>query len=239
MIMNASARPRVLCTDPEWLGRADCRKCAIRHSMTFSDLEDADFDRLPDSIDNLRYPAGRIFYHQGDSGGAVYSLRHGLVKMTQTMADGSERIVRLLGPGTLIGLEVLLGNPYRHTVTALGETEVCRITARTLKKLGAEKFWLDEKLMAHWEQHLVFADRWISELSSGPVRHRVIYLLKLLLELIGDENDTVRFFGYEDMAAMIGTSRETFSRTIAELKNEGILLSSGENHAYRVALPVQ
>jgi CRP-like cAMP-binding protein len=237
--MTAKAKMRVLCMEPEWLGRSDCRKCAIRRTMTFSGLEDEDFDRLVDPIDNLRFPAGRIFYNQGDEGNAVYSIRHGLVKLTQTMTDGSERIVRLLGPGTLIGLEVLLDQSHRHTVTALCETEGCRITANTVKKLGMEKFWLDEKLMSHWEQHLVFADRWISELSSGTARQRVLYLLKLLVELIGDENNTVRFFGYEDMASIIGTSRETFSRIIGDLKNEGILLNAdvGDSHSYKVLFP--
>ena len=58
-----------------------------------------------------------------------------------------------------------------------------------------------------------------------------------LLELIGDENNNVRFFGYEDMASIIGTSRETFSRIIANLKKEGVLSNTGDKHTFKVAVP--
>ena len=207
--------------------------------MMFSGLQDSDFDHLLEPIDNLRYAARTFFYNQGDLGYTVYSIRRGLVKLIQILPDGSQRIVRVLGPGALIGLEALLDEPYRHTVSALNEVEVCRITTATLKQLETEKNWLNEKVMSHWEQHLRFADRWISELSSGSVRTRTIRLLRLLLDLIGDEKNTLRFFGYEDMASMIGTSRETFSRIVGELKNEGVLLATGDSHRYRVFLPEQ
>ena len=155
----------------------------------------------------------------------------------QTLADGSQRIVRLLGPGALVGLEALLGEQYRHTVIALQEVDVCRITTATLIQLEKEKPWLAEKVMTHWDEHLRFADRWISELSSGTVRSRTLRLLRLLLELTGDRKERIRFFGYEDMASMIATSRESFSRTVAELKQEGIILDTDDSHIYRIALP--
>ncbi len=231
------AKNRALCTDPEWLGRSDCRNCGIRHMMMFSGLEDSDFDQLLDPIDNLRYSAGTLFYRQGDSGKTVFSVRNGLIKLTQTLADGSQRIVRLLGPGALVGLEALLDEDYRHTVVALDEVDVCRITTATLIELEKEKPWLAEKVMTHWDQHLRFADRWISELSSGTVRSRTLRLLRLLLELTGDRHNRIRFFGYEDMASMIATSRESFSRVVAELKQDGIILDTGDSRIYRIALP--
>jgi CRP-like cAMP-binding protein len=130
----------------------------------------------------------------------------------------------------------LLDKPYRHTAIALQELDVCRIHTATLKKLEAEKPWLNEKVMAHWEQHLSVADRWISELSSGTVRSRVIKLFSFMRELNGNENGTVRFFGFEDMASMIGTSRETFSRIVGELKDEGVIVKTEDNQIYRFSL---
>ncbi|MBS3951382.1 MAG: Crp/Fnr family transcriptional regulator [Methylomicrobium sp.] len=227
-------RTRSLCTNPQWLGRSDCKQCGIRKMMLFSDLKDDDFDQILEPIDNFRYPKQTLFYNQGDRGNKVYSIRRGFVKLVQTQLDGSQRILRLLGPGAIIGLEALLGKTYRHTAIALQEVDVCRIYTVTLKRLEAEKPWLNEKVMAHWEQHLTTADRWISELSSGAVRSRVLNLLKYLLEISGDNRDTVRFFGYEDMASMLGTSRETFSRTIGELKDEGIISKVGEGRLYRL-----
>ena len=95
-------------------------------------LEDSDFDHLLDPIDNLRYSAGALFYHQGDAGKTVFSIRCGLIKLTQTLADGSQRIVRLLGPGALVGLEALLGEQYRHTVIALQEVDDRWVRAKAI-----------------------------------------------------------------------------------------------------------
>jgi len=226
-------RTRALCTDPEWLGRSDCKNCGIRHMMLFSGLQDSDFDHILEPIDNFRYTESTLFYSQGDRDNKVYSIRRGIIKLVQTQPGGSLRIVRLLGPGALIGLEALLDKPYRHTAIALQELNVCRINKVTLKHLETEKPWLSEKIMAHWEQHLTFADRWISELSSGTMRSRILKLISFLLELNGDETDTVQFFGYEDMASMIGTSRETFSRIVSELKDEGVLSKTEDSPIYR------
>jgi len=99
----------------------------------------------------------------------------------------------------------------------------------------ADKPWLNEKVMAHWEQKLTFADRRISELSSGSMYSRVLKLFDFLMEWNRGEGDTVRFFGYEDMAMMIGTSRETFSRIIGGLKDEGLLSKTEDSQVYRLS----
>ena len=209
--------------------------------MLFSELQDSDFDHILEPIDNLRYAEKAMLYSQGDQESKVYSVRRGFVKLIQTQANGSLRIVRLLGPGALVGIEALLDKPHSHTAIALQELDVCRINTATLKQLEKEKPWLNDKVMSQWEQHLSTADRWISELSSGTVRSRSLKLLTYLTEVEvdehGGETDTVRFFSHEDMASILGTSRETFSRTVGELKDEGVLIATKDKHIYRFFLP--
>ena len=233
--MMTRSRSRALCTDPVWQGRSDCKHCGIRHMMLFSGLQDSDFDHIFEPIDNLRYAENSQLYGQGDSGNQLFSIRRGFVKLVQTQEDGSQRIVRVLGPGAITGLEALLNKPYHHAAISLSEIDTCRITTATLEQLESEKPWLNEKVMDHWDRHLSTADRWISEVSSGTVRSRILKLLRFLVELNGGEDSTVRFFGHEDMASMLGISRETFSRVFSELKEEGIISSTGENRVFRVS----
>ena len=80
------------------------------------------------------------------------------------------------------------------------------------------------------------ADRWISELSSGTVRFRTLKLLQFLAELNGDEGNTVRFFSHEGMASMLGTSRETFSRIGAELKDEGVITRAEDGQVFQFTI---
>ena len=234
--MMTKQRVPALCTNPEWLGRSDCRNCGIRHMMLFSGFDDSDFDHILEPIDNLRYAERTQLYAQGEQNNKVYSIRRGVIKLIQTQTDGSLRIVRLLGPGAIVGIEALLDKPYRHTAIALKELDVCRISIATLKQLELEKPWLNEKVMAHWEQHLSIADRWISELSSGSMRSRILKLFSFLIELNDDNSDTIHLFGYEDMASIIGTSRETFSRILGELKNEGLISKTADSHIYRLSI---
>ena len=227
-------KARSICTDPEWVGRADCKHCSIRHMMLFSGLEDSDFDHILEPIDNMRYAEKTQLYCQGDFDHKVYSIRSGYLKLTQVQHDGTERIVRLLGHGAIVGLEALLDKPYRHSAVALKKLDVCRITTATLKQLEKEKPWLNEKVMSHWEKHLAAADRWISEMSTGSVRSRVLKLLSYLMEINGGTGKDIRFFGFEDMASMIGSSRETFSRIISELKDEGLIQATEDSHIYHI-----
>ena len=225
-------RKSALCTDPEWQGRADCVHCGVRHMMLFSALEDSDFAHLLKPVDNLRYCSGSGLYAEGQKGEFIYSIRSGYVKLEQLHVDGSTRIVRLLGRGAIVGFEAILEKRYRHTVEALSELDVCRVHHNTLRQLEEMRPELSQKLMEHWDQHLSYADRWISDISTGPVRDRVVSLCRYLQELNGGKDAPVHFFGYEDMAAMLGVSRETFSRAVAALKSEGMLIDTESSHTF-------
>jgi CRP-like cAMP-binding protein len=196
--------------------------------MLFSSLDKNAFDHILEPIDNLRFGPKACIYTQGEESNSIYSIRNGLVKLTQSLPDGTQRIVRLLGPGAVTGLEALVGESYHHTLLVCQEVDICRIPIETMIQLENEHPHFSEQVMKHWEQHLNLADRWIIELSSGPIRNRVIRFLLMLLEIKGGQNDTIRLLSYDDMAAIIDTSRETFNRVIADLKSKG-LVQKGES----------
>ena len=66
----------------------------------------------------------------------MLTIRSGLVKLTQILPDGTQRIVRLQGATDILGLEALLDQTYQHTATALQPTEVCRIPVETVRGLS-------------------------------------------------------------------------------------------------------
>jgi len=67
-----------------------------------------DFSLIHRPIDDLSYPAGAYLYRQGSQGINLFTLRSGLVKLVQYLSDGTQRIVRLLHPGTIAGLDSLV-----------------------------------------------------------------------------------------------------------------------------------
>jgi CRP-like cAMP-binding protein len=221
--MNPSLQ-RIFCTDAQWVGRADCRHCNIRHLMLFTGLPDEAFDHLLQPIENCIFPAGSILFEEGQNDRAVFSIRSGMIKIMSLTSDGSQRIVRLLGGGAAIGLELLEpGNHYRHSAIAVNEVDACRIPLATMLSLEAEYPQLCPQVRKRLQEHLDRADQWIVTLGTGPARKRVAYLLLLMIEYSTLPNKTIELLGGDDMAAIIGTSAETVSRIIAEFKRRRLL----------------
>ena len=210
-----------------WSGEANCTDCSLRTSVLFAGLQEGDFERIHDPIDQYTLKPGAHLYRTGDASEHMFTVRTGMLKLVQYLPDGGQRIVRIARATDVIGLESLLESTYHHDAIALHTTEVCRFPARLVRDLGQELPGLHRELMARWQRALTEADAWLTELSTGSARQRVA---RLLLRLVRDrETSECQLFSREDMGAMLGVTTETASRTIAELKRQGLLVETAPN----------
>lgn len=211
-----------------WTGVADCRHCAIRNSVLFAGLEEADFEIIHRPINQIVYQPGAQIYAQDDEANEIMTIRCGLVKLTQYLPDGTQRIVRLLAGTDVIGLEALVSPVYEHAATALRQTHICRIHVDNIRELAHVRPQLCHDLMGRWHRALNDADRWITEFCTGPARSRVARLLIWLAERNG--TDHCDLFGREDLGALLGLTTETVSRIMAEFKRQGYVSELKPNH---------
>jgi CRP/FNR family transcriptional regulator len=210
-----------------WSGEADCINCTLRKSVLFAGLEESDFARIHDPIDQFTLAPGALLYRAGDGGDYMYTVRAGVLKLLQYLPDGSQRIVRLVRTTDVLGLESLVSNTYQHDAIALQPTEVCRFPSRVVRQLGQVNPRLHQELMERWQRALTEADAWLTELSTGAARQRVA---RLLLRLVRNtEESACDLFSREDMGAMLGITTETASRTIAEFKRQSLLVETAPN----------
>ena len=93
--------------DSAWKGTSDCRDCGIRDMVLFADLNEQDFSEIHTPIDDLAFAADAVLYNEGQQALGLFTLRKGMVKLVRSTADGRERIVRVLRPGDVLGLEAL------------------------------------------------------------------------------------------------------------------------------------
>jgi len=217
-----------------WAGEADCRHCALRDTVLFAGLEEADFARLHDPIDQFNLKSGAALYRAGEQGEFMFTVRSGMLKLAQYLPDGSHRIVRIARATDVLGLEALLDECYHHDAIALQPTEVCRFPARVVREMGCNNPRLHRELMQRWQRALSEADAWLTELSTGSARQRIARLLLRLARL--GESSECRLFGREDLGAMLGITTETASRTIAGFKRENLLVEIAPN-AFLLDLP--
>ena len=223
-------------TESAWRGTSDCRNCGIRDMVLFADLNEQDFNLIHAPIDDLVYQSGHSLYDESDKAIGVFTLRKGLVKMVRVTADGRERVVRVLFPGDVVGLEALATGHFDSQAVALSEVSVCRIPLDVIHQLGANSPRLHRKLMEKWQSALKQADDWLAELNFGSARQRVLHFIHKMHEVADD--GTATLFGRDDMGAMMDLKLETVSREVTALVRAGVMepLDKHGRH-YKVLLP--
>ena len=207
--------------DSAWKGTSDCRQCGIRDMVLFADLNEQDFGEIHTPIDDMVFAADARVYTEGEPALGIFTLRKGMVKLVRATADGRERIVRVLRPGDVLGLEALATARYDSEAVALVESSMCRIPLSVLHHLSANSPRLHKRLMQKWQQALKDADDWLAELNFGTARQRVAALALKMRD--PDQTRSTTFFARDDMGAMLDIKLETVSREISALVRDGAL----------------
>lgn len=211
------------------LEAAKCRYCAVRDSALFAGLQEADFRHLHQPIQDMVLPAQHALYRMGEHRKLLFTLRAGVIKLQQYLPDGNQRIVRLLQRGDALGMETLVGCSYQHDAIALTDCELCAIPVAAIERLSEKQPGLYRELMTRWQQKLAETDAWLLQFTTGAARQRIA---RLLLRLTCPERGhALPLFSREDIGAMVGLTPETVSRTIAELRRQGVLRDAGASFA--------
>ncbi|NWG74396.1 MAG: Crp/Fnr family transcriptional regulator [Rubrivivax sp.] len=208
-------------TASAWRGTADCRHCGIRQSVLFADLKEEDFDLIHAPIDDLSFDAGAVLVQAGEAVKGVMTLRTGMVKLVRVSSDGRARIVRVLRPGDVIGLEALAAPVYEADVVALTPVGVCRIPGSVIQRLNQDTPRLHHQLMQKWHRSLREADDWLAELNFGSAQHRVAQLALKMRS--ADDPTLTTLFAREDMGSMLDLKLETVSRAVNHFVRAGWL----------------
>lgn len=223
-------------TESAWRGTANCRNCGIRDMVLFADLNEADFTQIHAPIDDLEYAAGVTLHHEGSPAQGIYTLRSGMIKLVRSTVDGRQRIVRVLRPGDVIGLEALASRRYDSDAITLNTVTVCRIPIDVIQSLSVNSTRLHTQLMHKWQRALKDADDWLADLNFGTARQRVSNLI-LKMRASADP-DVTTLFSREDMGAMLDLKLETVSREISRLVREAAIEPMDrQGRVYRVCKP--
>jgi CRP/FNR family transcriptional regulator, anaerobic regulatory protein len=205
------------------LDLARCHSCSVRESALCSGMTDEEFGHVTISIEDIKYSAGATLFRQGDNGQYIFSLRQGMVKLNRIRQNGNQRIMRILRPGDVGGLEAMVSSQYEYDAVALDPVLVCRIPVKVIKQLDVESPRLHGKLLERWHKTLNEADEWMAELTAGTARER---MAKLLLKMRNPEYpELTTLFSRDDIGSMLCMTMETASRTINAFQREGKIFS--------------
>ena len=166
---------------------------------------------------------GSSLFHKGSMPDALFGVVQGELRVSAVAADGRQMVVSLLETGHWFGeVSLLIGRERVYDVTALQPTEVAVVEAADFHKLIA----------AYPEVHLAFtrlvcyrlrqALSWIDDVMLMPLSARLARRLAILAPNPRDER-TVLSVTQEDLAAMLGASRQSINRQLKQWEAKGTI----------------
>lgn len=210
-----------------------CRACTVRQNALFVDLSLEELDEIAPAVPSLTLEAGAVLYHSGDRPNALFIVRRGVVKQEQYLIDGNYRIVRLARRTDILGLEALLDTPCDHTSIALTEVEVCRVPLPVVRLVMKKQDWLATQMIRHWHHAVQRADGWLTSYSTGGARQRMARLLVDLHDWARADEPAAPLIELpcrDDVGAILGITKETASRLIADFRRLGLLSNANGRH---------
>jgi len=207
--------------ESEFLASEICQNCPTRDVALFANITPADLGEMHSPIKYMTCEKGDKIYGADEEAEYIYTLHNGIVKLEQSLPTGERRIVRLLRRGDLAGVEAVAATGYHHDAIAMTTVNLCKIPVELVLNFSARSAELHANLMEKWQDALKTSDIWLTKLSTGNSRYRVIQLLIWLSENCHHE----KFYmpGRKDIGNMLSLTTETASRTIAGLRRDGDL----------------
>src|SRR5213592_913932 len=160
----------------------------------------------------------------GDATDSLYIVLSGRLKVMMSDSEGKEVILSILGPGEFFGEMGLIDDePRSASVVTIEACELLSITKRDFKRCLAENFEMAMAVMRGLVKRLREADRKIGSLALMDVYGRVARLLLEMAETVDGQKIVTRKLAKQDIAKMIGASREMVSRVMKDLQSGGYI----------------
>jgi CRP/FNR family cyclic AMP-dependent transcriptional regulator len=193
---------------------------------------------LSTMVTRRQAPRGTAIMHEGDPTDALYIVMSGRLKVMMGEADGKEVILGIIGQGEFFGeMGLIDDNPRSATVIAIEPCDLLVVSKRAFKKCLNENLSLAMAVMRVLVQRLRTADRKIGSLAMLDVYGRVARLLLDMSENVNGQKIVTRRLSKQDIARMVGATREMVSRVMKDLETSGYFEVRGSTIVLRDTIP--
>jgi CRP/FNR family transcriptional regulator len=209
-----------------------CVVCPHKEERLFCNLPPDALKKLSEITGSATYPKGATLFVEGQLPRGVFILCSGHVKLSTSSADGKTLILRISEPGDLIGLPATIsGKPYEVTAEVIEPTQA-NFISRTdfiafLREFGDAALRVAQELSETYQS--AFAEMRTIGLSHSAGEK----LARFILDWTAHHNSTEEpirttlTLTHEEIAQMIGASRETVTRLFADFKKKQLLQVKG------------
>jgi CRP-like cAMP-binding protein len=196
----------------------------IRRVPLFSMLTNDQAQSIADSVVKRRFRRGEIVVEHGRKSNALFILLNGRARVLTSDSRGREVILAVLQPGDYVGEMSLIDNePHSATVRAEVQTDMLILQRADFARCLPENSSLSYAIMRGLVSRLRQADRQIESLALLDVYGRVARTLLDMAEQNGEQLLIRNKVSRQDMAKIVGASREMVSRVMKDLEERGVI----------------
>ena len=220
-------------------GTSSVSTALLRNVPLLSLLSEDELALLARVVSRKSYARGSLILATGDPTDSLYILISGRIKVFMSDLDGKEVILSILGPNEFFGeMGLIDNNPRSANVVALEPCELICISEPDFKRCLADNFDMAMTVMRGLVKRLRGADNQIGSLALMDVFGRVARLLLETAEVIDGEKVVTKKLSKQDIARMIGASREMVSRVMKHLQEAGYIEVRADTIVIRENIPL-
>ncbi|KYZ75751.1 hypothetical protein AXX12_11120 [Anaerosporomusa subterranea] len=198
----------------------------------FQNLELAELQQINALIIKREYPKGATLFNKGDKAESLCIVRLGRVKLYDLSADGRQQTIRILKPGDFFGEYALFNESFRlFYAEAMEDTGLCMLEKEKVRELFARNAKISYSVIQALVNRLADAEQNIGNLALRSVDQRLARLLYDLAVSNGEkQSKEIRItlgLSRSEVANLVGTSRETISRVLTVMQEDGLIVVDG------------
>lgn len=198
------------------------------HHPLFVGFNQESIERLKQQSREINLEKGQPLFFQGDCATVVYYIKSGMLKILKTSIQGHEKIFSIYSKHNLIALSVLFNEPhlYPASAVALEETIVVAIPIEELERAILSNQKSTKAWFSHLNRRLESVQQLLTDQVFTDTKDRFKKVIRLFMSnqsSIQDQMVTIEMpLSKQEMAELLSVRRETFSRLLSSLKEEGV-----------------
>lgn len=209
--------------------REECKNCAIK-SRAVETLNDSELDFLNSNCAEVLLKNGESIIYEGKLSSHIAYIKSGLAKIHMTGPSGRDQILKIVPPGSYIGLQTILSQKiHRYSASALMESRICYIDNHSFKELLTRNPKFSYEIIIYLcQDELSYFERFVN-LSQKQVSGRLADAILFFADEIYKSHEFDFILTRSDLAAWIGVTRESATRALKELSDIGVIKSNGKS----------
>ena len=200
----------------------------------FQGVDPVAVQNLIEQMETVRFPRGTTIFDEGEPGDRLYIITSGKIKLARHAPDGRENLLTVMGPSDMFG-ELSIFDPGPRTSSAVCVTEVTAATMNSdmLKQWVADHPAIAQQLLRVLARRLRRTNNSLADLIFTDVPGRVAKALLQLANRFGTQEGTALRVHHdltqEEIAQLVGASRETVNKALAEFAHRGWIRLEGKS----------